>query len=45
MTTFNRRAVDATKHLTRRELAAVWADLPRKSLRSKSTRLNLIVFR
>ena len=36
---------DATKILTRREMAAVLADLRRKASRSKNTRLNLVVFR
>jgi integrase len=42
-TTF--RTLDATKILTRRELAAVLGDLKRKSPRSKNTRLNLALFR
>jgi integrase len=37
--------VSATKILTRREMAAVLADLNRKAARSPNTRLNLIVFR
>src|SRR6478672_13499619 len=36
---------DPTKILTRRELAAVLADLARKAKRSPSTRLNLVIFR
>jgi integrase len=36
---------DPTKILTRRELAAVLADLTRKAKRSPSTRLNLVIFR
>jgi integrase len=39
------RAADATKILTRREIAAVLADLKRKVPRSASTRLNLVLFR
>jgi integrase/recombinase XerC len=39
------RAADATKILTRREIAAVLADLKRKSPRSPGTRLNLVLFR
>src|SRR6476659_2401264 len=39
------RLADPTKILTRRELAAVLADLGRKAKRSPSTRLNLIIFR
>ena len=39
------RNVDATKILSRREIAAVLADLQRKAPRSPSTRLNLILFR
>jgi len=39
------RPVDVTKILTRRELAAVMADLNRKVSRSKNTRLNLVIFR
>ena len=38
-------ALDATKILTRRELATVLADLKRKAPRSPNTRLNLVVFR
>lgn len=45
MPSYGARQADATKILTRRELAAVLADLRRKSPRSGSTRLNLIVFR
>jgi integrase len=39
------RAADATKILTRREIAAVLADLKRKASRSPGTRLNLVLFR
>src|ERR1700730_11791182 len=39
------RTLDATKILTRRELAAVLNDLKRKAPRSKNTRLNLALFR
>jgi integrase len=39
------RAADATKILTRREIAAVLADLKRKAPRSPGTRLNLVLFR
>jgi integrase len=39
------RAADATKILTRCELAAVLADLKRKAPRSPGTRLNLVLFR
>jgi integrase len=39
------RPLDATKILTRRELAAVLGDLKRKAPRSKNTRLNLALFR
>ena len=39
------RLADATKILTRRELATVLADVRRKAPRSMNTRLNLIVFR
>ena len=45
MLTFTPWRVDQTKILTRRELAAVLADLTRKAPRSPSTRLNRIVFR
>lgn len=38
-------ALDSTKILTRQEMAAVLSDLKRKSVRSKNTRLNLIIFR
>jgi integrase/recombinase XerD len=37
--------VDATKILTRRELAAILADLARKAPRSANTRMNLILVR
>ena len=39
------RLADPTKILMRRELAAVLADLTRKAKRSRSTRLNLVIFR
>jgi integrase len=39
------RTADATKILTRREIAAVLVDLKRKALRSPGTRLNLVLFR
>jgi integrase len=39
------RLADPTKILTRRELAAVLAELRRKAPRSPSTRLNLVIFR
>ena len=39
------RLADPTKILTRRELAAVLAELRRKAPRSKNTRLNLVLFR
>ena len=45
MQTYRPRSVDATKILTRRELAAVLADLKRKAPRSKNTRMNLVLFR
>jgi integrase len=45
MQSYSGRSADPTKILTRRELAAVLADLRRKSPRSKNTRLNLIVLR
>jgi integrase len=45
MLTFTPWRVDQAKILTRRELAAVLADLKRKAPRSPSTRLNLVVFR
>jgi integrase len=45
MLTFTAWRVDQAKILTRRELAAVLADLKRKAPRSPSTRLNLVVFR
>ena len=40
-----RRGPDATKILTRTELAIVLAELRRKALRSPSMRLNLVLFR
>src|SRR6476469_5405076 len=45
MKAYRTRLADPTKILTRRELAAVLADLARKAKRSPSTRLNLIIFR
>jgi integrase len=42
---YHSRALDSTKILTRQEMAAVLSDLKRKSIRSKNTRLNLIIFR
>lgn len=45
MNTYHARPLDATKILTRRELAAVLAELKRKALRSRGTRLNLVVLR
>jgi integrase/recombinase XerD len=45
MLTYRARTADPTKILTRRELAAVLADLKRKADRSKNTRLNLVLFR
>jgi len=39
------RSADPTKILTRRELAAVLADLRRKAPRSRNTQLNLVLFR
>ncbi len=37
--------IDAAKILSRREVAAVLADLHRKSTRSANTRMNLVIFR
>jgi len=45
MQTYRYRTLDPTKILTRRELVAVLADLKRKAPRSRSTRLNLVIFR
>jgi integrase len=45
MKTYRARPLDATKILTRRELAAVLNDLKRMAPRSKNTRLNLALFR
>ena len=45
MQPYGQRAADATKILTRRELAGVLVDLNRKASRSKNTRLNLVLFR
>ena len=45
MIAYSTRAADPTKILTRRELAAVLADLRRKAPRSRNTRLNLVLFR
>jgi integrase len=45
MQTYRPRSADPTKILTRRELATVLADLKRKAVRARGTRLNLAVFR
>ena len=45
MKTYSSRLADATKILTRREIALVLAELHRKAPRSKNTRLNLVIFR
>ena len=45
MQTAHARLADATKILTRRELATVLADLRRKAPRSPNTRLNRTIFR
>ena len=45
MKTYRPRSCDLTKILTRRELAAVLADLKRKAPRSRNTQLNLVIFR
>ena len=45
MKTFRPRTADPTKILTRTELATVLADLARKAARSRSTRMNLVIFR
>src|ERR1700738_1775932 len=45
MRTYRARPIDATKILTRRELAAVLNDLKRKATQSKNTRMNLALFR
>ena len=45
MQIYRARSADPTKILTRRELAAVLADLKRKAPRARGTRLNLAVFR
>ena len=45
MKTFRPRTANPTKILTRGELATVLADLARKAARSRSTRMNLIIFR
>jgi site-specific recombinase XerD len=39
------RSTDPTKILTRREMAVVLTDLRRKTPRSRSTRMNLVIFR
>ena len=36
--------VDATRILTKREIATVLADLKRKAARSPNTRMNLVIF-
>jgi integrase/recombinase XerD len=45
MNTYRTRLIDATKILTRRELAIVLAELKRKAERSPGTWLNLMIFR
>lgn len=45
MQTYRWTGADPTKILTRREMAAVLAELKRKAQRSPSTRLNLVLFR
>lgn len=45
MATYTTPVVDATKILTRRELALVLADLARKAPRSANTRMNLVLVR
>jgi len=45
MTIYQTPVVDATKILTRRELAQVLADLNRKSPRSRNTRMNRVLVR
>ncbi len=45
MQTYRPRNIDATKILSRRELAAVLADLHRKAQRSPNTHLNLVLLR
>lgn len=45
MQTNRPRSLDPTKILTRREMAAVLAELKRKAPRSPNTRLNLVIFR
>ena len=45
MKTYRPQPIDVTKILSRRELAAVLNDLKRKPLRSKNTRMNLVLFR
>ncbi|TWU27572.1 tyrosine-type recombinase/integrase [Bythopirellula polymerisocia] len=45
MANYANRAADATKILMKREMAAVLAELRRKAARSKSTRMNLVIFR
>jgi integrase len=45
MPAYRPRSADATKILTRKELAAVLADLRRKVPRSRNARLNLVIFR
>jgi integrase len=42
---YHSRNLDSTKILTRQELQLVLGELKRKSIRSKNTRLNLIIFR
>ena len=45
MTIYRSRTADPTKILTRREVAAVLAELTRKATRSPNTRMNLVLFR
>jgi integrase len=45
MANHSTRQADATKILTKRELATVLADLRHKARRSKNARLNLVIFR
>jgi integrase len=45
MQAYRPRSLDPTKILTRREMAAVLAELVRKAPRSPNTRLNLVIFR
>lgn len=45
MANYSTRQADATKILTKREMATVLADLRHKARRSKNARLNLVIFR